>query len=59
MELLLLVLMIAWVFPPLEQAELPHTTWKVVAVAAPLEMAAVVLLDFDMVVVLAGSWGPQ
>ena len=56
----MLVLMIAWVFPPLDQGELPHSAWKVATVAAAsLEMAAVALLDFDVVVVLAVSWGPQ
>ena len=42
----------------LKQAKLPHAAWKVAA-AAPLEMVAVVPLDFDVVMVLAGSWGPQ
>ena len=51
---------IAWVFLPWEQTELyVDAAWKLVAaVAAPLEMAAVVLLDSDVVVLLAGSWGP-
>ena len=60
LELLLLVLDIACVFPPWEQTELHTAQWKLLTgVKAPLEMAAVVLLDFDVVVVLVGSWGLQ